>query len=374
MRKCVFSFLVILLVFVAQNSVFAQEQEHLNKQDSFFLKKKGLIGRLARALSTTPPPEAEPQKLENPFLKYRLKKIRFINLIPLGFDRNINDTYVIKDNIWIRIANKVHKNSTAEIIRKNLFFKQGDLLYPHLVADNERYLRDLVFFQDARILVENADDSSGLVDVFVITKDVFSIGGHVRISGNTEGRVDVEEENLKGTGTRLEGGMYFDESRSRKAAFNAELVKRNIKGSFIDFTAGFNNYGPSLSNNRNEQNSIYTKIEKPLVTPYIPLTGAIEASYVVTCNMYSADSLYKHDYKYEYYNIDAWIGHSLDSRRALYAEKEIKVHQFVGLRVFNQKFLEIPLRYKAGYDYRFANAMGVLGSFYIFKQAFYKTN
>jgi len=372
MYKCVFSFIVIMLLVAVHGNLFAQHEP--NKQDSFFLKKKGLIGRVARAISTTPPPDAAPEKLENPFLKYKLKRIRFINLIGLGFDRNINDTYVIKDNVWIRIARQLHKNSTAKLIRKSLFFKEGDLVYPYLVADNERYLRDLVFLQDARIIIENAGDSLNSVDVFIITKDVFSIGGHVHISGNTEGRVDLEEENLKGTGTRLAGGVYYNNDRADKAAFNAEIVRRNIKGSFVDFTAGFNNYHVSLDTFRNQEANVYLKLEKPLVTPFIPTTGAIELNYFKTYNQYYVDTLYKDQYQYEYYNVDAWFGHSLDSRRALYAEREIKVHQFAGLRVFTQRFFSIPIKYKTEYNFRFADATGVLGSYYIFRQSFYKTN
>jgi hypothetical protein len=129
-----------------------------------------------------------------------------------------------------------------------------------------------------------------------------------------------------------------------------------------------------MSSGRREETSIYTRIEKPLVTPYIPGTGALEFGYYKTSNAYVSDSLYDADFRYEYYNIDGWLGYSLDSRRSMYANREIKVHSFVALRAFNQHFFKQPFKNQINFDYRFTNAIGVLGSLNIFKQSFYKTS
>jgi hypothetical protein len=365
---------VMLCLFCAVVVARVYGQQADAKADTFFLaKKKGLLGRLGKSISTTPPDEA-PQKVENQFLKYRNKIIRNIDVVRLGFQRNINDTNEVKYNLGIRLANVLHKSSTERVIRNNLFFKEGGRLYPYLFADNERYLRDLQFIQDARIIVELSENSIDSVDVIVLTKDIFSLGIKFKIDDKTRGRVELTEENIAGSATRFFISGLYDEPRRPQKSMAAELKRRNIGGSFIDWTLGFSNFANSFISGRREETQFYTRFEKPLVTPFIPSTGALEGGYYKTNNAYIGDSLYKTDFRYTYYNIDGWLGYSLDNSRSLYANKEIRVHRFAALRAFNQKFLKTPARYQNQFDYRFTNSLGVLGSINIFKQVFYKTN
>jgi hypothetical protein len=365
---------VMLCLFCAVVVARVYGQQADAKADTFFLaKKKGLLGRLGKSISTTPPDEA-PQKVENQFLKYRNKIIRNIDVVRLGFQRNINDTNEVKYNLGIRLANVLHKSSTERVIRNNLFFKEGGRLYPYLFADNERYLRNLQFIQDARIIVELSENSIDSVDVIVLTKDIFSLGIKFKIDDKTRGRVELTEENIAGSATRFFISGLYDEPRRPQKSMAAELKRRNIGGSFIDWTLGFSNFANSFISGRREETQFYTRFEKPLVTPFIPSTGALEGGYYKTNNAYIGDSLYKTDFRYTYYNIDGWLGYSLDNSRSLYANKEIRVHRFAALRAFNQKFLKTPARYQNQFDYRFTNSLGVLGSINIFKQVFYKTN
>lgn len=342
--------------------------------DTFFLaKKKGLLGRLGRSISTTPLNEA-PQKVENPFLQYKGKIIRSVDVMRLSFQRNIYDTSLVKYNLGIRLANMFHKNSTENVIRKNLFFKEGDRLFPFLLADNERYMRALSFIQDARIIIDLAENSTDSVDVLVITKDVFSLGAKVKIDDKTRGRVEVGDDNIAGSATRLTLAGLYNEPRNPQKAFATELVRRNIGGSFIDWTMGFSNYAPSYSTGRWEETKMYARIDKPLVTPFIPTTGSLEAGFYKSNNAYIADSFYKANDQYEYYKFDGWFGYSLDNRRRLYNNREIRIHNFIALRAFTQQFLQAPERTATIFDFRFANSLGMLASYNIFKQVFYKTN
>ena len=105
-----------------------QAQDNPAKEDTFFLaKKKGLLGRFGKSISRTPPDEA-PVKVENPFLKYKGKIIRSIESVQLGFEYDIDDTTRIKNDFGVRIAKTFHKNSSKNVIEKNLFFKTGDRL------------------------------------------------------------------------------------------------------------------------------------------------------------------------------------------------------------------------------------------------------
>jgi hypothetical protein len=350
-------------------------QQVAEKQDTFFLaKKKGLLGRLGRSISTNAPPDEIPQKVENPFLKFKGKIIRSVEVMRLSFQRNIWDTSLVRYNLGIRLANVFHKNSTEKVIRKNLFFKEGGRLFPYLFADNERYLRDLSFIQDARILVDFAETGKDSVDVLVITKDVFSLGAKLKVDDQTRGRVEVSDENIAGSATKIMVSGLYDEPRHPQKALAAELMRRNIGGSFIDWTVGFSDFASSYSSGRWEERKLYTRFEKPLVTPFIPSTGSLEAGYFQSNDAYRFDSVYKADFRYEYYNVDGWFGYSLDNRRALYNNREIRVHNFVAARAFTHHFIKTPGRTNAEFDVRFANSMGVLAAYNIFKQVYYKTN
>ena len=357
--------------------VHLHAQQEAEKQDTFFLaRKKGLLGRLGRSISTTPPPDEIPQKVENPFLKYKGKIIRSVEIMRLSFQRNIWDTSLVKYNLGIRLANVFHKNSTERVIRKNLFFEEGGRLYPYLLADNERYLRDISFIQDARILVDFAESGKDSVDVLVITKDVFSLGAKLKIDDRTRGRVEVSDENLAGSATKLMVSGLFDEPRHPQKALAAELVRRNIGGSFVDWTVGYSDFASSYSSGRWEERKMYTRFDKPMVTPFIPSTGSFEAGYYKSYDAYryDPDSVYKANSRYEYYNVDGWFGYSLDNRRAIYNNREIRIHNFVALRAFTQQFIKAPGRTQNAFDYRYANSMGVLASYNVFKQVYYKTN
>ena len=366
-------YIVLLLILFAglTNELFAQVP---TQQDTFFLaKKKGMLGRLGRSISTNPP-DKEPEKIENPFLKYKGMHIRSVIMVSLGFGTNIYDTTYNNQNFGTRIANALHKNTRAKVIYHNLFFRPGTILFPYLLADNERYLRSLDYLQDARITVKQVQGSIDSVDVIVISKDVFSIGGKVNISGRTKGRVQFKEENFAGSGNQILLSGFYDKERAPDNSYGAELIQRNIGGSFTNWTTGFNSFNSNFSNGREEETGFYSRIEKPLVTPYIPSTGALEGGYYRTFNDYDSSELYKKYFRYEYYNVDGWFGYSLDSKRSIYANKEIRVHRFIAARAFLQHFVKVPDTARNVYDYRFANVKGALASLNVFKQVFYKTS
>jgi hypothetical protein len=371
-RKACYTGLGIIIFLLFHSNLAAQKTPKKEKDTFFLAKKKGLLGRLGKSISTTP--DEAPAQVSNPYRKYKGKIIRSISTISLGFEYDINDTTHVKSNFGVKVGKFLHKNTSSKVIENNLFFKTGQPLFPYLLADNERYLRDIVYIKDAKIVVEPAEGSTDSVDVIVITKDVFSIGGRLSFSGLETGRAEIREENFLGSGTRLLLSGYYEKIRFPQKAIGAELIRRNIGGTFIDWVSGYQDYRDALTTGRKQETTIYTRIEKPLVTPYIPSTGALEWSYQRTRNVYDIDTIYRRTIRYAYYNLDAWFGYSLDNRRALYENKEIRVHRFLAIRAFSQHFIEKPARYKDTFDYRFTNSKGLLASLNIFKQTFYKTN
>ena len=374
-HKVIFNFLILFfLSFIYLSSTGQKVPE---KQDTFFLaKKKGLLGRLGKSLSISPP-DIIPQKVENQFLKFKGKVIRYIDQVNLGFESNINDTFKVKRNLGTKIARILHKNSREKTISNNLFFREGDKLYPYLLADNERYLRQLVYLQDARILVNYVENSTDSIDVVVLTKDIFSIGGSLNINNIKTSNAELSDENFDGTGSKLLFGTSFDADRRPQMGLNAEFIKRNIAGSFIDWSTGFHNFNTAFASQQNEETAIFSKLEKPLVTPYIPSTGSIELAFHQAKNEYLmnySDTTYNKYFRYSYFDLDGWCGYSLDSKRMIYANKEIRLHRFIAVRGFTHRFITMPDTAKITFDYRFSDFIGTLASLNIFKQTFYKTN
>ncbi len=346
--------------------------------DSFILKRKGLFGKLARNLLTDTLKEniaaSTPVRNDLLFSIYDGRVIRSITVQGLDFGTPINDTTKVYRNWLTRLANGSHRKTRDFVIRDNLFFKKGERVFPYLLADNERHLRDQPYLQDARIIIRPADNSFDSVDVVVLTKDVLSIGGSIHLRNMNSGDISLKEDNLGGWGDRLLGSVLYDQTRVERMGYGAEFIKRNIAGSFIDATAGYSNFANAFSSGRAEETTFYARMIRPLANPYMRFTYAAEIAYHNTSNMYLSDSLYNSDYRYEYFNYDAWIGWNTGAFKILPdLNKDDRLRTLLSLRVLRKQYQEIPDKYKTIYDSRYADIAGVLGAISIFGQNFYKT-
>jgi hypothetical protein len=367
-----------ILVLFFYSTIELSGQVTPGQKDTFFLsKKKGLLGKLGKSISVEP--AVVPVKIANPYRVHAGKTIRSIYVLSLGFERNIYDTTKFRNTFSAILANAVHKNTREKIIRNNLFFREGSKINPYIVADNERHLRDLVYIQDARILLAAVPGSTDLVDVTVISKDVFSIGGSLNVSGVDRVRASIKEVNVGGSGSQLSVSGFYEKGRNPPLGYGAEYIRRNMKGSFIDWTVGFLTYNSAFNSGRNEESYVYTHFSRPLVSLFIPWIGEAEFSINKTNNYYYLkDSLYNTDFKYGYYNLDAWVGYNIGHKKlaieGVNEDMTNRVRKFVAIRGLHQRFNELPLKNQFVYDYRYANISGALASLSIFKQEFYRTN
>jgi hypothetical protein len=343
--------------------------------DTFFLaKKKGIFGKLGRSIAEDPP---NPNIMKSgtirndlPYNKYKGYTIRHIYFTRLGLDRNFNDTSKYRNNFGVRLGKTFHRTSKERVIRNNLFFEEGDKIVPLLLADNERHLREQEFIQDARFIVTPVGGK--MVDVTVITKDLFSIGGNVDISSTERGRLTIREENFLGNGQRLQVSGLYDKNRSDQQSFGGEFTHRNIFGSLANWTIGFSGYNPAFNNGRRQETYFYTRVDKPLVSPYIPWIGGLEASFHQTKNSFR-DTLYDKEQQYQFYNADMWIGYNIGSKRHFKKNISTRLRKFIAIRGFHTNFQEVPGMYRNVYYYQYANITGALASLTLLNQSFYKT-
>lgn len=366
--------LLLLLIFITCMHHRSSAQNTEEKKDSFFLaKKKGILGRIGRSISKKDEP-VEPELTVNSFKQYHGKIIRHIIIKPVGFNYAMGDSVPLKNNFPVKVANALHLNSTVELIKKNLFFKEGQHFYALQVADNDRFLRTLEYLRDAIIKVMPDEEGGDSIDVVVLTRDVFSIGGSLNLSSTDKIDAEITEENFGGSGNRLALIGLYDKERRPLYGAGAEYMRRNIRGSFINWTNGFQTFKKALNSGREEERSFYSKLERPMVSRYTEVTGSLELSYNETSNSYVADSLYRSDYKYSYLNADMWLGYNFSRRRSKQRDEADELRHFVGVRGFFNRFYSVPEKFNGEYNYLYADINGFLVSYNIYRQNFYRTN
>ncbi len=358
-------------------TVTAQVKEP--RDTAFFLAhKKGLLGKIGKSLSiNVPDPVLPPRgvvKNETEFNKYQGKIIRYIMVKKTGFAKSLNDTIKTVRNIFNDIGDALHTTTSKRVIRNNLFFAPGDTLYPYLLADNERFLRTLTYLQDAKISVQEDENSQDSVDLIVICKDVFPIGGSMDAGSDKFASFEVNDDNLFGSGNRLQVKNLFDRDRKPNYALGFEFIKRNLSGTHLDITMGYDNEAPTFNSGLRDEKTWYLKGDLPLVSPYHVWTGGFEFGQHYTDNGYLPDSIYRSLVQYNYRVADAWIGYNIGARRQLQENFKSRLKKLIAIRAVRRDFLVVPGVYNNQYQINYSNLSTVIGSFTIFEQDFYHTN
>ncbi|MBV9988449.1 MAG: hypothetical protein JO301_12280 [Chitinophagaceae bacterium] len=370
-------FVLILLLCSLAADINAQQQT-LADTVFFLAHKKGLLGKIGRSLSVNNPdpalPEDGAEKNEAAFTPYRGKLIRYIFIQKISFDKSVNDTGKVVRNIFSDIGEALHTTTAKRVVLNSLFFSEGDTLYPALLADNERYLRQLSYLQDARITVRETELDPKVVDVIVICKDVFPIGGSMDAGSAKSLSFEVNDDNLFGTGNRVQVQHFFDMDRRPRYGFGAEFLKRNWNGSFFNLAIGYQTQAPAYNSGRREEKTAYINGELPLVSPYHSWTGAFEIATHSTQNVYLPDSLYNSDFKYNYRLLDGWIGHNIGARKQLKENFKSRFRKLISVRGIHRTYFAMPDIVKNNYNINYSNLVSILGAFTIFEQDYYHTN
>ena len=313
------------------------------------------------------------QRSENSFQPYAGKAIRNIIVRKLPFGQNILDTSERIMGTISRIANNLQTGTKPFIVEQFVFVKEGETLGPYRLADNERLFRQLDFIKDSRIRVVALPNNPDSVDIYVIVRDVFSIGGKADASGINELSATVYDANLFGRAQRINYTLLLDKNRKPKFGSDVLFRKYNIGGSFINVDVGYSTINRGISLGNENENSVFLKLERPVYTPSSKFAGGIETSWNQSINRYrKPDSLFL-DYKYML--ADFWVGYNIGRPTASdYKNKreDSRRRKFVAVRYFEQHYDRQP--YSLFYKYLYANKQFMLGEFNWYKLNFYKTN
>lgn len=129
---------------------------------------------------------------------------------------DIFDTSDPKEDKWLfRLANKLHIQTKADVVRRALLFKSGDRVSQRLLDETERLLRSNRYVYDVRFRPIVYRD--GVVDIEVLTRDTWSLDVGVsagRSGGANSSGAQLREYNLFGTGTTVSFGRSRNVDRS----------------------------------------------------------------------------------------------------------------------------------------------------------------
>ncbi len=188
------------------------------------------------------------------YIQYSGRKINKIEIVKMDvFGTSINNPALVSYSRSNNLLNSTHVNTIDRIIRKNILFSEGDTLSPLTLSDNERILRELPYMDDARIMVVPVSDNE--VNIIVLTKDLYSLGGNYDYGGMNKGTASIFEKNILGTGHEFGVSMPFDSHKPDSPGIGAYYTINNFLKSFINIKVDYLNglgtttYGINLSRN-----------------------------------------------------------------------------------------------------------------------------
>jgi len=373
--KYLLAFFMICSFCSVHFSSFAQKETNNKTQLPDTSNRKSFINKMVNNFkkdSTEIDRAYQLKRNEEVFKPYEGFIIRNVIIDRLPFGISIGDTSRRFMNALTSLANDLHHLTKVRVIKKNLFFKKGEPLKPYLMADNERYLRQLLYLQDADFFVNRTAPGSDSVDIIVEVKDVFSLGGAINSLGLKQSNIEFREDNFAGTGNAGVVYALYDDARKNNFALGGEYNSRNIGGSFIDGKIGYQSFYPAIFGPK-EDNNYYVNLMKPLVNRYMQWTYELDASYHSTTNLYSSDSIYFSNTHYRYYNVEAWAGYNINAKDFTTQEESQKLRKLVGLRIIDKKFLSLPEKYESKYNWQYSDLRGTLATLTFYRQNFYKT-
>ncbi|MDR0691507.1 MAG: hypothetical protein LBF69_00540 [Prevotellaceae bacterium] len=156
--------------------------------------------------------------------------------------REIAHIYVMSRNIYgdstthfiPNLINSVHVKTREKKIRQNLLFKEGDKVHAATMILNEDILRRLRYIADAYIYIHPQEHDSSKVDLYVHTRDKWSINIELRQRNSKEYRMWVYDNNFLGIGHRLTLGAYAMTQNPVMPGYVAGYDVNNLWGSFFD--------------------------------------------------------------------------------------------------------------------------------------------
>jgi hypothetical protein len=304
---------------------------------------------------------------------YAGKRINSITIEQHNFLSSIDSKESNLKDIFSKIGNKLQSNSKKRAIRENIFFKEWDIFDPSIIAYNEKWLRDLSYIQDAKILAMITPYDTNQVDVIVVTKDLFSYGGELLINNKDAYAAKLNNINFLGTGNSIQINQNFENQRSPKSGWGYDVGLSNFLGTFISINAGVNQFGNNISNNVLSARKNYISVQRPILHPNSKWLGGMEYLETENENVFPGkwDTIFDQQLNYNLKHKDIWIGYQLTKQSKRIKLNEYK--QFIQYRYLENDFRARPIDYLLQLDRNYQNLKANFLSFTLVQQSVYRT-
>ena len=304
---------------------------------------------------------------------YAGKRINSITIEQHNFLASIDSRESNLKDVFSKLGNKLQSNSKSRAIRENIFFKEWDLFDPSIIAYNEKWLRDLSYIQDAKIMALITPYDTNQVDIIVVTKDLFSYGGEVLINNKDAYSAKLNNINFLGSGNSVQIIQNFENKRNPKSGWGYDVGLSNILGTFISVNAGVNQFGNNLANNVLSARKNYISVQRPILHPNSKWLGGIEYLETVNENVFPGkwDSIFDQQLNYNLKHKDIWVGYQLTKKKKLIKINEDR--QFIQYRHLENIFKERPVDYLLQLDRNYQNLKADFLSYTIVRQSVYRT-
>ncbi|MHA6246993.1 BamA/TamA family outer membrane protein [Pontibacter sp. CAU 1760] len=203
-------------------------------------ERKTIMGKLLKSVLVFDRKEEEvygldAELIQREYEKHTYKIVRRIDIMSLdAFGYSIHDTARVPRNIFEKLGNSLHVKTGRGLIRNKLLFEKLAPLEPLALVESERLLRQTAYLLDARIIVNEETTTQDSVDVLVITKDIFSLGGSGSYSPSSgRGRITLRELNFLGQGHQVEGSYRFNPNAPRPWEAAGYYTVENIGRTYI---------------------------------------------------------------------------------------------------------------------------------------------
>jgi hypothetical protein len=267
------------------------------------------------------------------FEKYSQKYIRNITIKQIDvFGPSISDTSRKAITWSAKMGNSLHITTSKSAIYKNLFISENERIDPYKLADNERILRNIPSFQDARIIVAPVENNTDSVDIVVLTKDVWPVALGVEIFDVSYGKIGLWNNNFLGLGHMFSFTSMYNFNKVPEYGYRAAYRIPNIGSTFTVLDLRHDDIWDYKANKIN--------LSRDFVTPEIQFGGGISYEKVDQVkSVVTIDTIFFGDNtEFEYYN--AWAGYSLPLKRVV--DFRLRKSFFVTIRSQQYNFIKRP--------------------------------
>ena len=286
--------------------------EYINKNGLTTLKSKSDNNFVARNFFSLILKGNQPAKTQMgvssalyfaPFSDRKIGNIRFLQLDVFG--PTLQDTLGVASG-WIeRAGNKVHTKTTEKKLMGQLLFNSGDQVNPQLMADNEKFIRDLPYVEDVAITLSESKQDPCVVDVVIILKERFEYG----VSGNvstTSTDWEITDQNMFGLGHQFSALLNYNPAEVKEWGGGFKYQISELDRKFLRTGIGYINDFRKKGWN--------TFLEKRFIASKEDWAGGVSLERIFSDYYLTPYSYTRLDTSLSYFNTDIWYGQRLKNR------------------------------------------------------------